>query len=232
MSSRYSSPREDATPNSTTWQASSTRDAVVQDGGPGGVPRLGTITGRRRSPVLHTGRVMNARPVDILVGGAAGVVATVPMTLTMEALHRILPAERSAALPPREVTEGVYDYFDDAEHASERQLEQLTFALHYSFGGAAGALFPLVAPRRLPAAVGAGVLYGLGVWSVSYLGILPAIRVRHDATEDHRHRTLMMIAAHVVWGATLGLILRGRPGLRTASRHPDHTVDTTDSSSF
>jgi hypothetical protein len=93
--------------------------------------------------------------------------------------------------------------------------------LHYSFGAAAGGLFPLVAPQRLPAAVSVGVLYGLTVWSGSYLGLLPAIGVRHHAKHDTAARTGIMVAAHVVWGATLGLLLRGRPGLRAASRNPD-----------
>jgi uncharacterized membrane protein YagU involved in acid resistance len=164
---------------------------------------------------------MKAQPTDILVGAAAGVVATVPMTLTMEGLHRLLPGEYGAPLPPREVTEGLYEHFDEPEDAPEPTLERLTFLLHYSFGAAAGALFPLVAPRQLPAAVGAGVIYGLTVWSVSYLGFLPAIGLRHHAKNDHQHRTAMMLAAHVVWGATLGLIVRGRPGWRTAARQPD-----------
>src|SRR4051812_1805910 len=107
---------------------------------------------------------MKRAPVnDILVSAAAGVIATVPMTVVMEELHRVLPGEHNGPLPPREVTEGLYDHFDHVEEESEENLEQLTFLLHYSFGGVAGALFPLIAPKRLPAAVGAGVLYGLAV---------------------------------------------------------------------
>jgi len=136
-------------------------------------------------------------------------------------LHRIMPGEHGGPLPPREVTEGLYEHFDDVEDVPEENLQQMTLVLHYSFGAAVGALFPLVAPKKLPAAVGVGVLYGLAVWTGSYLGLLPAIGVRHHARHDPYGRTAMMIAAHVVWGATLGLILRGRPGLRAASRHPD-----------
>jgi uncharacterized membrane protein YagU involved in acid resistance len=164
---------------------------------------------------------MTSRTNEILLGAAAGVIATIPMTYVMEELHRVMPREHDGPLPPREVTEGLYEHFTDAEEAEEEDLQRLTFLLHYSFGGAAGALFPIVAPRRVPAADGAGVLYGLAVWTGSYLGWLPAIGVRHHARHDPAGRTAMMIAAHVAWGATLGLLLRGRPGLRTASRHPD-----------
>lgn len=170
---------------------------------------------------MQDGARMTSRTNDILVGAAAGVIATIPMTFVMEELHRVLPREHDGPLPPREVTEGLYEHFTDAEEAEEEDLQRLTFLLHYSFGGAAGALFPIVAPRRVPAAVAAGVVYGLAVWTGSYLGLLPAMGVRHHAKHDPSGRTTMMIAAHVVWGATLGLMLRARPGLTTASRHPD-----------
>ena len=162
------------------------------------------------------------QPQDVVIATAAGVVATVPMTIVMEQLHRVLPGEHEGPLPPREVTEGVYERFiGSVQHAQEEQLQGATVLAHYAFGGAAGALFPLVAPRPLPAAIGAGVLYGLTVWSGAYLGLLPAIGVRHDAKYDSVARTGMMVAAHVVWGATLGLLLRSRPGRRVASRNPD-----------
>jgi hypothetical protein len=160
-----------------------------------------------------------ATPNDVIVGAASGVIATVPMTIAMEQLHRLVPHEHRRPLPPREVTEGLIGPPGDG--ADEEQLERMTFLLHYAFGGAAGALFPIVAPRRLAPAVGVGVLYGLGVWSGSYLGLLPAIGVRHHARHDSAARSGIMIAAHVVWGATLGLLLRGRPGLRASARNPD-----------
>ena len=164
---------------------------------------------------------MKAQPNDVIVGAAAGVVATVPMTIVMEELHRALLGEHEGPLPPREVTEGVDERLGgEVESTREESLEQATVVAHYAFGGIAGALFPLLAPKSLPAALGAGVLYGFGVWSGSYLGMLPALGVRHHARHDSVARSGMMIAAHVVWGATLALILRSRPGLRTASRHP------------
>ena len=52
------------------------------------------------------------------------------------------------------------------------------------------------------------MVYGLGVWAMSYLGWIPAVRI---LTPAHRHplrRNLLMIAAHIVWGLTLSKSLR------------------------
>ena len=90
---------------------------------------------------------------DVLVGAAAGVIATVPMTIAMEELHRILPGEHEGPLPPREVTEGVSDYLhDDLKPETEENMERLTFLLHYAFGGAAGSLRGATNGNREPAA--------------------------------------------------------------------------------
>lgn len=163
---------------------------------------------------------------DVVLSAAAGVIATVPMTIAMEQLHRLDPHERSRPLPPREITEAVVRRLAPRD-VEEDELQRLTLLSHYAFGGVAGALFPLMAPKRTAPAVGAGVLYGLAVWSGSYLGLLPAFGVRHHAAKDSTSRSAIMIAAHLVWGASLGLMLRGRPGLRAASNQPD-AVDTDD----
>ena len=70
-----------------------------------------------------------------------------------------------------------------------------------------GAAFGMIAPRRPLPAIGAGMLFGLGVWTVSYLGWLPAAGVRHSPRWDPPARTKLLIASHLVWGAAAGLIL-------------------------
>jgi uncharacterized membrane protein YagU involved in acid resistance len=163
----------------------------------------------------------NSKANDVLLGAAAGIIATVPMTMVMEQLHRSMPEERETPLPPREVTEGVYARLAPDGDADEMDLERLTFLSHYAFGGSAGAMFALIAPAKMGPAIGSGAAYGLSVWTATYLAALPALRVRHHPRHDSVSRNGMMIAAHLIWGATLGLIIGARPGLRAASRHPD-----------
>ena len=143
----------------------------------------------------------------MLVGAAAGVAATVPMTMVMETLHRQLPGEPPRPLPPREVVEGAAVKAGVHRELDERDMQQLTLAAHFGYGAVCGAAFGLVAPRKLPAAAGVGMLFGLGVWAGSYLGWLPALGVRQPATVDPPARSGLMIAAHLVWGAAAGVIV-------------------------
>ena len=82
----------------------------------------------------------------------------------------------------------------------------LTLAAHFGYGTAAGVLFGLLAPKRAGEAVPAGIGFGLLVWSASYLGLMPALGLHPPATRDTFRRNALMIAAHVVWGASLGAL--------------------------
>jgi hypothetical protein len=142
-----------------------------------------------------------------LKGAAAGAVATIPMTMAMEAMHRRLDGEPPAPLPPREITESLAEKAGAEPELSEEDLENLTLAAHVGYGALCGALFGAIAPRNRAAAFGAGLLFGTGVWVGSYLGWLPALNVRHHPKADPPARTGLMIAAHLVWGGTAGLIV-------------------------
>ena len=152
----------------------------------------------------------------ILIGAVAGAAATFPMTLTMEALHQALPGDPPRPLPPREVVEGMTAKAGVSHEIGEEEKQQLTLAAHFGYGAACGALFALVAPRG-PAAVPAGIAFGLGVWASSYLGLLPALGIRQHAKYDPVARSGLMIAAHGVWGAAAGTIV-GASGTQDSKR--------------
>jgi uncharacterized membrane protein YagU involved in acid resistance len=142
-------------------------------------------------------------------GAAAGLVATVPMTAAIKLAQGFLPAGERHPLPPRRITmrslrgAGIHPH----AHLSESQRRGLTLAAHYGYGTAMGTLFGLISPRQTGEAVAAGVGFGLLVWAASYLGLMPALDLHPPATREPPGRNLMMIAAHVVWGATLGVLL-------------------------
>ena len=144
---------------------------------------------------------------NLLAGAAAGAVATVPMTMVMETLHVRLPGEVPRPLPPREIAEGLAVKFGMNRTLSEREMQNLTLALHVGYATLTGALFSMVAPRRtMPRIAAAGAMFGLGVWATSYLGWLPMFGVRQPIHYDPLPRTGLMIAAHLAWGTVAALV--------------------------
>ena len=142
----------------------------------------------------------------MLKGALAGFLATAPMTLAMDAMHRQLPAHERYPLPPSDITAelteeaGVRQHLDPPEHIA------LTMLAHFGYGAAAGALYGPISRHTGLSPVASGVVFGLGVWTVSYLGLLPALGILRSATEHPARRNELMIASHVVWGAATGLL--------------------------
>lgn len=140
-----------------------------------------------------------------LAASIAGFAATIPMTAGMVALHQLLPADQQHPLPPQQITENA------AEAAgvplqSESSQEGTALAAHFSYGAAAGAGYASFAGKTGLEPAVEGALYGLAVWGGSYLGLMPATGLYKSATEEPAARNLLMIAAHVIWGAALGVI--------------------------
>jgi hypothetical protein len=140
----------------------------------------------------------------ITLGAISGVVATGPMTVAMTKLHRKLPDADRYPLPPREITMKLADESGLAEKLGPTARSAATFLAHFCYGAAAGALFGAGSKKPGPAR---GVLFGLFVWTVSYLGLLPRAGVLSSATDHPASRNALMIVAHVIWGLTLGYLL-------------------------
>jgi hypothetical protein len=128
----------------------------------------------------------------IVSGALAGLAATLTMTIAMRHFHALLDDPDRYPLPPREIVERV------ATTGDEQGARTSTLLAHFGFGALTGSIFALLPPRR-----GSGILYGLGVWALSYLGWIPAARILAPAWRHPAHRNLLMLAVHVVWGATL-----------------------------
>lgn len=144
--------------------------------------------------------------IRLLAGALAGAAATVPMTLTMLWLHRLIPRNERRQLPPEQITENIaHDLGANEILQKESEKDLVSLINHFAFGATAGALYvPLTEKIGLPPIV-KGVGYGLTVWAVSYLGWLPAAGLLSPATEHPAKQNAMMITAHVVWGSVLGL---------------------------
>lgn len=145
----------------------------------------------------------------LLTGALAGAIATAPMTLAMEIMHRWLPAHERYPLPPSEITAKLTADAGVAPHVDRKEHTALTLLNHFGYGATCGAIYALLGSRLrapLPAAL-VGIGYGLLVWTVSYLGLLPALGILRPATEHPERRNALMIAAHVIWGSVTGLLV-------------------------
>jgi hypothetical protein len=147
------------------------------------------------------------------------------MTAFMAAAHRALPHKERYALPPRLIAENAADHAGFELPQSEARKMALTLLAHFGYGAAMGAVYGLrprpALPRRTSTAGADGALFGLVVWDVSYLGLLPAIGLLSPATMHPWRRNTLMIVAHLVWGLTLGvtgLALRSGRGGSTANK--------------
>ena len=145
---------------------------------------------------------------SVLRGAAAGFAATLPMTLVMEAMRVALPAEQHRRMPPREIVDRSIEKAEETAGASANldraDRVALTTIAHFAFGAAAGALYGAVGPRR--PSVLTGIAYGLGVWAVAYGVGLPSLGLHPAASDDTKDRNEVLIASHVVWGATVGML--------------------------
>lgn len=132
----------------------------------------------------------------VLLGILAGTAATVAMTAAMRRMHRQLPARERYPLPPREITERVSRFVaSDLERPQEATLSN-----HFAFGAAAGAFYAVLFKGR---SLAAGAIYGLTVWATSYLGWIPATDILANPRTHPPRRNLLMLTAHLVWGAVL-----------------------------
>jgi uncharacterized membrane protein YagU involved in acid resistance len=144
---------------------------------------------------------------QVLIGAIAGLGATIPMTVGMEAMFRFLPKRERYRLPPRQITMALAEQAGVKEQLTAPARTTVTLAAHFGYGAATGAIYaPNAIENHWPPLV-SGVIFGLAIWVVSYLGLLPAVRLLSPATEHPIRRNALMITAHAVWGVTLGLLV-------------------------
>ena len=135
-----------------------------------------------------------------LAGAVGGLLATLPMTLLMEAGWRRLPVRQRYPLPPREITQLVLAKTSVRTPQADRDLLVMSLAAHFAYGALTGAVYGCALRRvQRPAATGAG--FGVSIWAASYLGWIPAAHILRPASQHPGRRNLLMLAAHLLWGS-------------------------------
>jgi putative membrane protein len=129
------------------------------------------------------------------------------MTVAMVGLHRVLPPEHQEPLPPEQITENAAAKAGVDLRSDEETQKAATLAAHFGYGATVGALYaPFAGSTGLPRPV-EGMLYGLAVWGGSYFGVIPGAGLYKSAEDEAPERNAVMIAAHLIWGASLGVLV-------------------------
>lgn len=136
----------------------------------------------------------------------AGVVGTVPMTIFMLLMHRLLPNWQRYALPPERITDALAKRAGVGKRMDKRQRVGAAVVAHFGYGASMGMMYSLFARlTSLPVLV-KGIMFGLVVWAGNYLGLLPTMSIPSSADDETVRRNMLMIAAHVIWGTATGMV--------------------------
>jgi len=138
----------------------------------------------------------------IILGGIEGIVATAVMSGVL-ALAKATGLMRNP--PPKHITKRIGQKVGLNPAAAPKPVFDATWlAAHVGYGAASGVVYGIL--RRLlpvPPLV-SGPAYGLLLWAVSYLGLMPVLGLYPFPGEDSASRQAVMIVAHGVYGASLG----------------------------
>jgi uncharacterized membrane protein YagU involved in acid resistance len=158
----------------------------------------------------------------LLAGLVGGIAATTTMTIAAEAMFRCLPRnDQRRPLPPRQVTMNLADSLGvDRFLQGENDRFTLSMLTHYDYGTAMGIVYALAARRILPGALG-GAAFGLGLYAFSYLGLLPALGLHGGAQRMSPERNALLIAGHLVYGVTLGIMTQSLLRQRRRARNDE-----------
>jgi uncharacterized membrane protein YagU involved in acid resistance len=138
---------------------------------------------------------------EAIAGAVSGFVATVPMTVAMLVIQRMLPRREQTTLEPRRISEDMLRKADLHDDFTERGKEQFSVAAHFGYGAGVGMIYAM-ADRVMPLPRGLrGPAYGMLVWAASYAGWLPAVKTLPPPQRRPAGRNLLLIVSHLVWGA-------------------------------
>ena len=151
----------------------------------------------------------------ILYGAVAGGLATGVMSAVMFGAKR---AGLMGEMPPEKITSRFLDRIG-WRNRGKRSQDALASLAHVSFGAAAGSVYSaLQRGIGLPGPpILAGALFGACVWFVSYQGWVPALGIMPPPDKDRPGRPQAMLLAHLVYGATVGLLVERKANAKASA---------------
>jgi uncharacterized membrane protein YagU involved in acid resistance len=95
------------------------------------------------------------------------------------------------------------------EYLAEPDFQVSWLLQHFGYGVNAGVGYALL-QKRLPknSSLLAGTVYGIGLYLVGYAGWLPLAHLYPPPTQVPRRKVALLVAEHIVFGATTALTYR------------------------
>jgi hypothetical protein len=133
----------------------------------------------------------------LLRGALAGLIATAPMSV-------VIALGRAGRLlwtpPPKEITSSAVSKAGIDEDRTSEEFTATWIGAHFAYGAGCGAIYSLVRSFIPGSNAAKGLTFGELVWSVSYLGYIPALGLYPWPKDDSKSRMAIMIAAHAIFG--------------------------------
>lgn len=106
-----------------------------------------------------------------------------------------------------------------------RAVPIATALAHFGYGAVLGSIFGIFGSRinSRAARVAAGAGFGAAAWAASYAGWIPAVGWVPFPTKDRMSQQLVMLGAHVVFGAILGMGIGRMSSKRMKDAKPEST---------
>ena len=142
---------------------------------------------------------MNDGVIRPLTGAAAGAVATGAMSLFLEGARAAGSIDRE---PPDIITENM------ERKAGMRVMPADSYrarwiGVHTAFGTGMGAVYGAMRPLLPRHTAIAGALFGAGLWTTMYTGVLPLAKLYPEPDDDWKPRAWTIALGHLVYGLTL-----------------------------
>ncbi len=147
--------------------------------------------------------------LSLLQAAIAGFTATGPMTVFMLLAQQFLPPRQQYALSPELIMQQLLEKTPIKASGNKKLLLTIALLAHFGYGATMGTLYKPVAEKSSLDMAIKSALFSLLVWGTSYLVWLPLAGISESGWKQPLHRNLMMIAAHLVWGVTMGKIIYG-----------------------
>jgi len=96
-------------------------------------------------------------------GALAGMIATLPMTVFMLLMGRVLPKWQHYELPPEALTDEQAERAGVKEHMEKPERVTVALIAHVGYGAAMGTAYPLSAKNVSFPSIFKGIVFGLGV---------------------------------------------------------------------